>query len=137
MVGPEAEATATVRRMGRMFVTGANLTVPYFTVVLRKAYGIGGILMAGGWFKAPRFVEFREELARTATGKLQKFSLFIWTACDSSVSESMWSLVIASLPLPLPGFLIQQFCQTTAPLLQFFALSFSPWDVLGDRVTTV
>lgn len=56
MVGPEAEATATVRRMGRMFVTGANLTVPYFTVVLRKAYGIGGILMAGGWFKAPRFV---------------------------------------------------------------------------------
>ncbi|MBX3595033.1 carboxyl transferase domain-containing protein [Sphingomonas sp.] len=56
MVGPEAETTATVRKMGRMFVTGANLTVPFFTIVLRKAYGIGGILMAGGWFKAPRFV---------------------------------------------------------------------------------
>ena len=56
MVGPEAEKSATVRKMGRMFVTGANLTVPFFTIVLRKAYGIGGILMAGGWFKAPRFV---------------------------------------------------------------------------------
>ena len=56
MVGPEAEKTATVRKMGRMFVTGANLTVPFFTIVLRKAYGIGAVLMAGGWFKAPRFV---------------------------------------------------------------------------------
>ena len=56
MVGPEAEKEATVRKMGRMFVTGANLTVPFFTIVLRKAYGIGAELMAGGWFKAPRFV---------------------------------------------------------------------------------
>ena len=56
MVGPEAEKAATVRKMGRMFVTGANLTVPFFTIVLRKAYGIGAELMAGGWFKAPRFV---------------------------------------------------------------------------------
>ncbi len=55
MVGPEAERSATVRKMGRMFVTGANLTVPFFTVVLRKAYGIGAELMAGGWFRAPRF----------------------------------------------------------------------------------
>lgn len=56
MVGPEAEKSATVRKMGRMFVTGANLTVPFFTIVLRKAYGIGAELMTGGWFKAPRFV---------------------------------------------------------------------------------
>jgi acetyl/propionyl-CoA carboxylase alpha subunit/acetyl-CoA carboxylase carboxyltransferase component len=56
MVGPEAEKSATVRKMGRMFVTGANLTVPLYTIVLRKAYGIGAELMAGGWFKAPRFV---------------------------------------------------------------------------------
>lgn len=56
MVGPDAEKAATVRKMGRMFVTGANLTVPFFTIVLRKAYGIGAELMAGGWFKAPRFV---------------------------------------------------------------------------------
>ena len=56
MVGPQAETEATVRKMGRMFVTGANLSVPFFTIVLRKAYGIGAELMAGGWFKAPRFV---------------------------------------------------------------------------------
>jgi acetyl-CoA carboxylase carboxyltransferase component len=55
MVGPEAEKTATVRRMGRLFVTGANLSVPTCTVVLRKAYGIGAELMAGGWFRAPLF----------------------------------------------------------------------------------
>ncbi len=55
MVGPEAEREATVRKMGRMFVTGANLTVPFFTIILRKAYGIGAELMAGGWFKATRF----------------------------------------------------------------------------------
>lgn len=55
MVGPEAEKTATVRAMGRMFITGANLSVPFFTIVLRKAYGIGAELMAGGWFRAPRF----------------------------------------------------------------------------------
>lgn len=56
MVGPDAEKAATVRKMGRMFVTGANLTVPFFTIILRKAYGIGAELMAGGWFKAPRFL---------------------------------------------------------------------------------
>ena len=56
MVGPEAEKSATVRKMGRMFVVGANLKVPFFTIVMRKAYGIGAELMAGGWFKAPRFV---------------------------------------------------------------------------------
>jgi acetyl-CoA carboxylase carboxyltransferase component/biotin carboxyl carrier protein len=56
MVGLDAERQAAVRRMGRMFVVGSNLTVPLFTIVLRKAYGIGAELMAGGWFKAPRFV---------------------------------------------------------------------------------
>ena len=56
MVGPDAEAQASVRKMGRMFVTGANVSVPVFTIVLRKAYGIGAELMAGGWFRAPRFV---------------------------------------------------------------------------------
>ena len=37
MVGPEVEKTALVRHCSRMFVTGANLTVPFFTIVLRKA----------------------------------------------------------------------------------------------------
>src|SRR5436190_9942332 len=55
MVGPAAERTATVRHFARMFVTGANVTVPIGTVVLRKGYGLGAQAMAGGGFKAPLF----------------------------------------------------------------------------------
>ena len=55
MVGPEAEKTALVRHMCRMFVTGANLTVPFATIILRKGYGLGAQAMAGGSFKAPLF----------------------------------------------------------------------------------
>ena len=55
MVGPEAEKTALVRHAARMFVTGASLKVPFFTIVLRKAYGLGAQAMAGGSFKAPVF----------------------------------------------------------------------------------
>jgi len=55
MVGPEAERTATVRHFSRMFVTGANLSVPTGTVVLRKGYGLGAQAMAAGSFKAPLF----------------------------------------------------------------------------------
>jgi acetyl/propionyl-CoA carboxylase alpha subunit/acetyl-CoA carboxylase carboxyltransferase component len=55
MVGPEAERAALVRRCCRMFVNGANLTVPYFTVVMRKGYGLGAQAMAGGFFHSPVF----------------------------------------------------------------------------------
>jgi acetyl-CoA carboxylase carboxyltransferase component len=55
MVGPESEATAAVRHVSRMFVTGANLTVPFATIILRKGYGLGAQAMAGGSFKAPLF----------------------------------------------------------------------------------
>jgi acetyl-CoA carboxylase carboxyltransferase component len=55
MVGPAAERTATVRHFSRMFVTGANLSVPAGTVVLRKGYGLGAQAMAAGSFKAPLF----------------------------------------------------------------------------------
>ncbi len=55
MVGPEEEKTALVRHCCRLFVTGSNLTVPFFTVVLRKAYGLGAQGMAGGGFHAPFF----------------------------------------------------------------------------------
>ncbi|MEN8669001.1 MAG: carboxyl transferase domain-containing protein, partial [Ketobacter sp.] len=55
MVGPEVEKTALVRHAARMFVTAASLTVPFFTVVLRKAYGLGAMTMAGGSMKAPLF----------------------------------------------------------------------------------
>ncbi len=55
MVGPQAERTATARHFARMFLTGANLTVPTGTIVLRKGYGLGAQAMAGGGFKAPLF----------------------------------------------------------------------------------
>ncbi|HET6810726.1 MAG TPA: carboxyl transferase domain-containing protein [Acidimicrobiales bacterium] len=55
MVGPDAERAALVRHCARLFVTGASLTVPFFTVVLRKGYGLGAQAMAGGSFKAPAF----------------------------------------------------------------------------------
>jgi len=56
MVGPEAEKTALVRRVSRMFVTAGSLSVPIFTVVLRKGYGLGAQAMAGGSFHAPFFI---------------------------------------------------------------------------------
>src|SRR5205823_12388004 len=55
MVGPEIEKTALVRHASRMFVTGASISVPFFTIILRKGYGLGAQAMAGGSFKAPMF----------------------------------------------------------------------------------
>jgi acetyl/propionyl-CoA carboxylase alpha subunit/acetyl-CoA carboxylase carboxyltransferase component len=56
MVGPEAEKTALVRRVARLFLSGANLKVPLLTIVLRKGYGLGAQGMAGGTFSAPLFL---------------------------------------------------------------------------------
>jgi acetyl-CoA carboxylase carboxyltransferase component len=55
MVGPDAEATGLVRHVSRLFVTGANLDVPFGTIILRKGYGLGAQTMAGGSFKYPLF----------------------------------------------------------------------------------
>ncbi len=55
MVGPEAEHEATVRHAARLFVTAANVEVPFMTIILRKGYGLGAQAMAGGSFKAPIF----------------------------------------------------------------------------------
>lgn len=55
MVGPDAEQQATVRHVSRMFVTAASLKIPFFTVVLRKGYGLGAQAMAAGSFHAPMF----------------------------------------------------------------------------------
>lgn len=55
MVGPEAEKTAIVRHVARMFVTGASMTVPLFGIVLRKGYGLGAQSMIGGGFHASFF----------------------------------------------------------------------------------
>ena len=53
MVGPDVEATATVRHCSRMFVAAATLSVPLLAVVLRRGYGLGAMAMAGGGFHAP------------------------------------------------------------------------------------
>ncbi len=50
MVGPEVEKRAQVRHVCRMFVIGAHLTVPYFTVIMRRGYGLGVMAMARGGF---------------------------------------------------------------------------------------
>ena len=55
MVGPEVEKTALVRHCGRLFNTGANLTVPMFGVIVRKAYGLGVQAMCGGGSLVPFF----------------------------------------------------------------------------------
>ncbi|MCY4199757.1 MAG: carbamoyl-phosphate synthase large subunit [Gammaproteobacteria bacterium] len=56
MVGPEVEKTALVRHCCRLFNTGANLTVPIFGIILRKAYGLGVQAMCGGSSMVPLFV---------------------------------------------------------------------------------
>jgi len=55
MVGPEVEETAQVRHVGRLFIAAAQLRVPFFSVVLRKGYGLGAMAMAAGGFHAPLF----------------------------------------------------------------------------------
>lgn len=91
MVGPDAEKTATVRHAARLFVIGASLRVPYFTIVLRKGYGLGAQAMAAGSFHVPFFtiawptgefgamglegavkLGFRKELAQAGNPAAQK-----------------------------------------------------------------
>ncbi len=55
MVGPAAESSGLVRHVSRMFVTAANVSVPIFSVLLRKAYGLGAQAMTGGGFHEPVF----------------------------------------------------------------------------------
>jgi acetyl-CoA carboxylase carboxyltransferase component len=55
MVGPQAEKTATVRHVSRMFVTAGSLSVPFFSVIIRKGYGLGAQAMTAGSFHVPFF----------------------------------------------------------------------------------
>ncbi len=55
MVGPEVEARAQVRHVSRLFVIAAALRVPFFSVVLRKAFGLGAMGLSAGGFHAPGF----------------------------------------------------------------------------------
>jgi len=53
MVGPEVEKTALVRHCSRMFVAGANVSVPFITIILRKCYGLGAVAMVAGSSMTP------------------------------------------------------------------------------------
>jgi acetyl/propionyl-CoA carboxylase alpha subunit/acetyl-CoA carboxylase carboxyltransferase component len=55
MVGPDSEAQAAVRKTSRLFINAARLGTPMFSIVLRKAYGLGAQAMAGGSTLAPVF----------------------------------------------------------------------------------
>jgi acetyl-CoA carboxylase carboxyltransferase component len=55
MVGPEVERRAQVRHVCRMFVVGSHVSVPFFTVFLRRGYGLGAQAMAKGGFHEPFF----------------------------------------------------------------------------------
>ena len=55
MVGPDTEATGQVRHASSLFLAAAQLTVPYFSVVLRKGYGLGAMAMTAGGFHSPLF----------------------------------------------------------------------------------
>ena len=55
MVGPEMEQQAQVRHVSRMFIAAAHLRVPFFSVVLRKGYGLGAMAMTAGGFHSPLF----------------------------------------------------------------------------------
>jgi acetyl-CoA carboxylase carboxyltransferase component len=53
LVGPQAEAQAQVRHVSRLFLAAARKRVPWLAVVLRKAYGLGAMALAGGSLHAP------------------------------------------------------------------------------------
>ncbi|MEL7463724.1 MAG: carboxyl transferase domain-containing protein [Pseudomonadota bacterium] len=55
MVGPAVEATGQVAHVSRLFLAGAHFGQPLVTVILRKAYGLGAMAMAGGGFDRPTF----------------------------------------------------------------------------------
>lgn len=53
MVGPEAEATGQLREAGELFRAAAALTVPFAAVVMRRAFGLGAMALAGGSLHRP------------------------------------------------------------------------------------
>ena len=50
MVGPDHEQTGLIRHASRLFLSAAALEVPIITILVRKAYGLGAMAMAGGSF---------------------------------------------------------------------------------------
>ena len=54
-LGRDQEERALVRHFARLLTTGANVSVPIFCVIVRKAYGMGALAMAGGSSLTPLF----------------------------------------------------------------------------------
>lgn len=55
MVGPKVEETGQVAHISRLFLAGAHFAQPLITIILRKAYGLGAMAMAGGGFDRPHY----------------------------------------------------------------------------------
>lgn len=55
MVGPDVEETGQVAHISRLFLAGAHFSQPLITLILRKAYGLGAMAMAGGGFDRPHY----------------------------------------------------------------------------------
>ncbi|MEX5599326.1 carboxyl transferase domain-containing protein [Pseudophaeobacter sp. C1-32P7] len=55
MVGPEVEKTGQVAHISRLFLAGAHFSQLLVTLILRKAYGLGAMAMAGGGLDRPHF----------------------------------------------------------------------------------
>jgi acetyl/propionyl-CoA carboxylase alpha subunit len=53
MVGPDRERAGLVRHTSRMFIAGASLTTQMITVIVRRAYGLGAMGLAGGSMREP------------------------------------------------------------------------------------
>jgi acetyl-CoA carboxylase carboxyltransferase component len=55
MVGPEHETLGAVRRLAEMFRVGAQISTPFYALVLRKCYGLGAQAMLGGSTQRPLY----------------------------------------------------------------------------------
>lgn len=55
MVGPEHEQQGAVRHLTQLFTTGAQLSVKFIAVVLRKCYGLGAQAMLAGSTSNPDY----------------------------------------------------------------------------------
>ena len=53
MVGIDSERQGAVRRMSQLMVAGAGVKVPIVNIILRKAYGLGAMALAGGSLGKP------------------------------------------------------------------------------------
>jgi acetyl-CoA carboxylase carboxyltransferase component len=56
MVGPEHEKQGAVRYLSELFATGANLSVDFVALAIRKCYGLGAQAMLSGSISSPSYM---------------------------------------------------------------------------------